>query len=94
MEVTTFDLPIVAFPGFVHINIYQIPASRHVVRRAVNRMAREYSDFCMIVGKPKDGKDTCVRIFTLLDGSRGILAGSSGKPVGRLKTSDSREQYT
>ena len=35
----------------------------------VNRVGKEYNDFCIIVDEPVIGKDTWIGYFTLLDGS-------------------------
>lgn len=44
-------------------------------KKIINRVGREYNDFCIISGKPKIGKGTWVGYFTLLDGSGGLEIG-------------------
>ena len=39
----------------------------------MNRVGKEYNDFCIIVGKPKIAKTAWIGYFTLLDGSGGLI---------------------
>ena len=43
--------------------------------KVVNRVGKEYNDYCIIVGNPKVGDGTWVGYFTLLDGSGGLTIG-------------------
>jgi acetyltransferase-like isoleucine patch superfamily enzyme len=43
--------------------------------KVVNRVGREFNDFCIIVGEPQIGAETWVGYFTLLDGSGGLKIG-------------------
>jgi len=43
--------------------------------KVINRIGKEYNDFCIIVGKPKIGKDTWIGYFTIIDGSGGLEIG-------------------
>jgi acetyltransferase-like isoleucine patch superfamily enzyme len=45
-------------------------------KKEVNRVGKEYNDFCIISGNPKIGKDTWIGYFTLIDGSGGLKIGS------------------
>jgi len=38
----------------------------------MNRIGKEYNDFCIIVGEPKIAKNVWIGYFTLLDGSGGL----------------------
>jgi len=44
--------------------------------KVINRIGKEFNDFCIIVGEPKIGRDTWIGYFTLLDGSGGLTIGS------------------
>ncbi|MBD3164402.1 acyltransferase [Candidatus Woesearchaeota archaeon] len=39
----------------------------------MNRVSKEYNDFCIIVGKPKIADNVWIGYFTLLDGSGGLI---------------------
>jgi acetyltransferase-like isoleucine patch superfamily enzyme len=41
----------------------------------MNRVGKEFNDFCIIVGEPEIGDGTWVGYFTLLDGSGGLKIG-------------------
>lgn len=43
----------------------------------MNRVGREFNDFCIIVGDPKIGPGTWVGYFVLLDGSGGLSIGKN-----------------
>jgi len=45
------------------------------MKRSINRVGKEYNDFCIISGAPKIGKDTWIGYFTLIDGSGGLEIG-------------------
>ena len=44
---------------------------------SMNRVGREYNDFCIIVGEPKIGRDVWIGYFTLIDGSGGLTIGDN-----------------
>jgi len=52
-----------------------MPKPEQPVPKVVNRVGKEYNDFCMVVGEPKVGKGTWVGYFTILDGSGGLEIG-------------------
>lgn len=43
--------------------------------KTVNRVGREFNDFCIVVGEPQIGAETWIGYFTLLDGSGGLRIG-------------------
>jgi len=45
------------------------------LRKTMNRVGREFNDFCIIVGEPKIGEGTWIGYFTLIDGSGGLTIG-------------------
>jgi len=55
--------------------LIKCPSNRELVPRIVNRVGKEYNDFCIVVGEPKIGEGTWVGYFTLLDGSGGLEIG-------------------
>ncbi len=40
------------------------------------RVAKEYNDFCMVVGEPAIGPRTWIGAFTVIDGSGGLVIGA------------------
>ena len=53
------------------------PLPLFILRDKMNRIGKEYNDFCMLVGEPIIGKNTWVGYFTLLDGSGGLIIGQN-----------------
>jgi acetyltransferase-like isoleucine patch superfamily enzyme len=43
--------------------------------KVINRVGREYNNFCIIIGEPKIGKNTWIGYFTVIDGSGGLEIG-------------------
>ena|SRR3990167_2203089 len=42
-----------------------------------NRIAKEYNNFCIVIGEPKIGRGTWIGYFTVIDGSGGLEIGEN-----------------
>lgn len=52
-------------------------SSETKLRKTMNRVGKEFNEFCVIVGEPKIGEGTWIGYFTLIDGSGGLTIGKN-----------------